>query len=561
MQPLTTTDPSSIGPYRLLGRLGAGGMGRVFLGRSPGGRTVAVKVVRSELAEDTEFRTRFRREVDAARLVGAAWSAPVLDADTESPVPWIATGYIAGPTLADAVSEFGPLPASSVRTLGAGLAEALDAVHRLGLLHRDIKPSNVMLSLDGPVLIDFGVARAMDASGASVTGSGVVVGSPGYMSPEQVLARPLGAASDVFALGAVLAFAATGHGPFSGDSAASLLYKVAHEEPELDGLPEELRDVVESCLAKAPAVRPTPARLAARLAPDGAAALVRQGWLSTPLMAQLGRRVVELLDLEAGPLPALPTGSASYSAPGSGSATGSASGYVATAAGALSGKARGLFGPPPAPLASAGAERSAGPHDAVPESGPGSAPGSAPESVPEPPVRRGRRRLLAGVVVLIAAVAATLVVVLQPHDKPDGTTAGKATVSPTGSATVSPTGRPTGAVPAAFIGTWQGNTVSTNGVPNGLLTVIIKAGRVGENVGESNVNLLGVLNCGGTWKLVTATTDVLVFDSTAGDPGATSGCSKGATAERLTLKDAATVTYTTNDSAAGRPSGDLKKIK
>ncbi|MFI9099961.1 serine/threonine-protein kinase [Streptomyces fildesensis] len=538
MQPLATTDPSSIGPYRLLGRLGAGGMGRVYLGRSPGGRTVAVKVVRSELAEDTEFRTRFRREVDAARLVGAAWSAPVLDADTESPVPWIATGYIAGPTLADAVTEFGPLPPSGVRTLGAGLAEALDAVHRLGLLHRDIKPSNVMLSLDGPVLIDFGVARAMDASGASVTGSGVVVGSPGYMSPEQVLARPLGAASDVFALGAVLAFAATGHGPFSGDSAASLLYKVAHEEPELDGVPTELRDVVESCLAKAPAVRPTPAQLAARLSPDGAAALVRQGWLSRPLMAQLGRHVVELLDLEAAPL---------------------ATRSEVTPAGAHFGSAYGSFGPPPAPSHSFGMEAS-GPRDAVP-----GAPHPGARSAPEPPVRRGRRRLLAAVaVLLVAAVAATVVVLLRPEDKPGGTTGGgpgSSTPSTGAPSSDTNTGAVTGSVPAAFIGTWQGNTVSTNGVPNGVLTVTVKAGRIGEIAADSNVDLLGVLHCGGTWKLVSATTRALVFDSTAGDPGATSGCSPGATAERLTLKNPTTVTYTTNDAAAGHPSGDLKKIK
>lgn len=559
MQPLATTDPSSIGPYRLLGRLGAGGMGRVYLGRSPGGRTVAVKVVRPELAENAEFRTRFRREVAAARLVSAIWSAPVLDADTESPVPWIATGYIAGPTLVQAVDEFGPLPASGVRTLGAGLAEALDALHRLGLLHRDVKPSNVMLSIDGPVLIDFGVARAMDAAGASVTGSGVVVGSPGYMSPEQVLARPLGAASDVFALGAVLAFAATGHGPFSGDSAASLLYKVAHEEPELDGVPHELRDVVESCLAKAPAVRPTPAQLAARLSPDGAAALVRQGWLSRPLMAQLGRHAVELLDLDAAPLSTR-----------SGTSPSGAPGYGAPSSGTPLGSAYGSFGPPSAPSHPFGMEAS-GPRDAVP----GTA-GSGPRHTPEPAAGRGRRRLSAVLsAVLAAAVAVTVVVLVRPDDKPGGAAGGgpgststgtgtgtdAATGTATGTGSATDTGAAVSAVPAAFVGTWQGGTVSDNGVPNGVLTLTVRAGRIGEHVGDGSVDLLGVLHCGGSWKLVSATTKVLVLDSTGGDPGATSGCSPGATAERLTLKNATTLGYTTNDAAAGHPSGDLKKIR
>ncbi|MEV7026880.1 serine/threonine-protein kinase, partial [Kitasatospora sp. NPDC093558] len=237
MQPLLAEDPSVVGSYRLLGRLGAGGMGCVYLGRTAGGRTVAVKVVRPELAADAEFRARFRREVAAARQVGGAWTAPVLDSDTESPEPWVATGYVAGPSLAEAVAQFGPLSEDGVRALVAGLAEALTAIHGLGLIHRDLKPSNVMLSPDGPVLIDFGIARAMDSLATSaLTSTGVVVGSPGYMSPEQVQDRPLGPASDVFQLGAVLAFAATGASPFGADSPAALLYKVAHGEPELGGL-------------------------------------------------------------------------------------------------------------------------------------------------------------------------------------------------------------------------------------------------------------------------------------------------------------------------------------
>ncbi|MFE0463726.1 serine/threonine-protein kinase [Kitasatospora sp. NPDC058965] len=289
-----------MGPYRLLGRLGAGGMGQVYLGRSPGGRTVAVKRVRADLAADAEFLGRFRREVAAARKVGGAWTAPVLDADTESAEPWVATGYVAGPALQDAVAEFGPLDEQGVRALVAGLAEALGAVHGLGLIHRDIKPSNVMLSPQGPVLIDFGIARALDGSGtAGLTQSGYLIGSPGYMSPEQVEGRPLGAASDVFQLGAVLVFAATRRGPFHADSAATLLYLVAHGEPELGSMHGELREIAAACLAKDPTLRPTPAQLAARLAPQGARGLLEQGWLTAPLLAQISRRMAELLDLDA----------------------------------------------------------------------------------------------------------------------------------------------------------------------------------------------------------------------------------------------------------------------
>ncbi|WP_333741705.1 serine/threonine-protein kinase, partial [Streptomyces sp. IBSBF 2806] len=315
MQPLGDDEPTTVGPYRLLGRLGSGGMGRVYLGRSVGGRTVAVKIVHPHLALDEEFRARFRREVEAARRVGGAWTAPVLDADPEAAVPWVATGYVAGPSLAAAVaSGGGPLPEHSVRVLGAGLAEALATVHALGLVHRDVKPSNVLLTVDGPLLIDFGIARAIDGT-ASLTSTGVSVGSPGYMAPEQILGRGASGAADVFSLGAVLAFAATGKPPFPGDSSAALLYRVVHEAPELgspqDALRGELRAVVEACLAKDPTARPAPADISARLAPEGASRLVASGWLPGPLVAQVSRSAVQLLNLEgtgAGAEPGTGTG-------------------------------------------------------------------------------------------------------------------------------------------------------------------------------------------------------------------------------------------------------------
>ncbi|MFB7383741.1 serine/threonine-protein kinase, partial [Kitasatospora purpeofusca] len=302
MQALGSDDPRQVGAYRLLRRLGAGGMGRVYLGRTAGGRTVAVKVVRGELAEDAEFRARFRQEVAAARRVGGTWTAPVLDADTEGAHPWVATGYVAGPALGGAVREYGPLTDPAVRTLGAVLAQALEHVHGLGLVHRDVKPSNVLLTLDGPRLIDFGIARALDAA-TGLTQSGFVVGSPGFMSPEQANGRPVGPPGDVFSLGAVLAYAATGVHPFGeGVSAAVLLYRVVHEEPDLTGLvPGPLRSIVLDCLAKDPAVRPTPRRLRELLDPDGSAVgRLGQGggWLPPALAAAVGRSAVQLLDLE-----------------------------------------------------------------------------------------------------------------------------------------------------------------------------------------------------------------------------------------------------------------------
>lgn len=280
MRPLDVDEPAAVGPYRLLGRLGAGGMGRVYLGRSAGGRTVAVKIVHPHFALDEEFRARFRREIEAARRVGGAWTAPVLDADPDARVPWVATAYAAGPSLTSAVTHGGPLPAHTVRALGAGLGEALAAVHGLGLVHRDVKPSNVLLTLDGPLLIDFGITRAMDGT-ASLTSTGVSVGSPGYMSPEQILGKGVTGAADVFSLGAVLAYAATGEPPFRGDSSAALLYKVVHEPPELgdlgdlggrDGSGDQVRELVAACLDKDPGARPTPAEVARRLAPEGGAA-------------------------------------------------------------------------------------------------------------------------------------------------------------------------------------------------------------------------------------------------------------------------------------------------
>jgi eukaryotic-like serine/threonine-protein kinase len=234
-------------------------MGRVYLGRSPGGRQVAIKVIRPELAEDADFRARFAREVSAARKVSGIFTASVVDADLNGPVPWLATSYIAGPSLADAVATRGPMPESMVLRLAAGLAEGLSAIHAAGVVHRDLKPSNVLLADDGPRLIDFGISRSMETS--ALTQTGTVVGSPGFMSPEQTQGREVGPPSDIFSLGAVLTFAATGEGPFGQGSTVALLYRVVTSEPNTAGLPGGVRLLAEHCLAKDPRQRPTAAQI------------------------------------------------------------------------------------------------------------------------------------------------------------------------------------------------------------------------------------------------------------------------------------------------------------
>jgi Protein kinase domain len=256
-------DPQWVGRYRLLARLGTGGMGRVFLGQSPSGRFVAVKLIRPELADDPGFRRRFAQEVSAARRVSGIFTAPVVDADPDCPQPWLVTAYVAGPSLQDAIEARGPMPVESVLTLAAGLAEGLGAVHAAGVVHRDLKPSNVLLASDGPRIIDFGISRAGDS--AWLTNAGGVVGSPGFMSPEQAEGWLVGPPADIFSLGGVLAYAATGEPPFGAGSATALLYRVVYGTAATGHVPARLRRLVERCLAKDPADRPTTDELLADL--------------------------------------------------------------------------------------------------------------------------------------------------------------------------------------------------------------------------------------------------------------------------------------------------------
>ncbi|MEU9043043.1 MULTISPECIES: serine/threonine-protein kinase [unclassified Kitasatospora] len=250
----------SIGPYRILRKLGAGGMGAVYLATTDSGRPVAVKTVQEQYAADTGFRRRFTQEVAAARAVNGAYTVAVVDADTEADIPWLATEFVAGPSLHEAVARHGALDGTALQVLGAGLVEALAAIHRARTIHRDLKPSNILITRDGPRVIDFGISKP--TADAAPTASGEIIGTPGFMSPEHAAGRDLTPASDLFSLGAVLAFAATGRAPFGEGPPAVLIYRASEEPPDLDGVPQELLGLLLRCLDRDPYRRPAPAELA-----------------------------------------------------------------------------------------------------------------------------------------------------------------------------------------------------------------------------------------------------------------------------------------------------------
>ncbi len=303
-KPLRRWDPERIGPYAVLGRLGAGSMGQVYLGRSTTGRLVAVKTIKPELAEEAGFRTRFAQEVAAARKVSGVFTAAVVEADPDADLPWLATAFVPAPSLSRMVLACGPMPVPAVRWLAAGCAEALESIHGVGLVHRDLKPSNVLVAPDGPRVIDFGVARA--AERMEVTVSRGAVGTPAYMAPEQARdPHQASVASDVYSLGATLLYAATGHAPYQGASVMDVLARLATEEPDLSGLPAELTDLIMACMARVPRVRPTSTAILARLGQFTQAQAgpgEEHAYLPEPAMALIGeyQRSPQLQALESG---------------------------------------------------------------------------------------------------------------------------------------------------------------------------------------------------------------------------------------------------------------------
>src|SRR5215472_7708643 len=281
MELLQPGDPVQVGQYRVVRRLGSGGMGRVYLAQSRGGRPVALKMINPGLTSDPGFARRFAREVEAASKVPHLYTAPVIDADPFGDPPWLATAYVAGPSLQDAMASYGgPLPLAFVRSLGAALAEGLGAIHAAGVVHCDLKPSNVLLASDGPRIIDFGISRAVQATTQT---SSAVIGTPAFMSPEQVNGPRAGPPSDVFSLGSVLTYAATGHPPFSADTLAAMIQAVAFGQPFLGRLPRELRPLIERCLDKDPHQRPTTPQIVSALGPVP----LLQNWLPEPLARKL----------------------------------------------------------------------------------------------------------------------------------------------------------------------------------------------------------------------------------------------------------------------------------
>ncbi|MGW6568273.1 serine/threonine-protein kinase [Streptomyces sp. NPDC054975] len=483
MEPLNAEDPVSIGPFRLLGRLGAGGMGRVFLARSSGGRTVAVKVVHAELAAQDEFRRRFAREVAALEQVGGTGTTPVLGSDTAAEAPWVAVGYVPGPSLRSVVGEeFGPLPPATVRALAAGLARALTHVHTAGLVHRDLKPSNVLLTVDGPRLIDFGIARAVETvTDGGLTSTGALVGSPGFMSPEQVRGEKLTPASDIFCLGSVLVYAATGRSPFgTADSGVhATMFRIANDEPDLTDLPAELAGLVRACLAKDPARRPSAAELVETIT-------VADPWLPADVLARLGRHAARILEAEPSP----------------------------TAAGT--------------------------------EGTPGHGPGDpTPPPAPKAPFTRRRTGLIAAATALVVAAAATVTYVFWP----DPDTGRDEQKNRAGGTTGEVSARPSGIVPAAFLGAWEGVQRGSADHPRETVRIELVQGAANAKA-ATYVQVTDERLCMGRSRLVSADEDKVVLGESDVTTSVPNGRCTPAAHQTLTLRSPDVLEWTSGAAKA-----------
>ncbi|MEV0764477.1 protein kinase [Nocardia sp. NPDC050435] len=552
MQPLGVNDPRRIGDYRILGVLGAGGMGKVYLGRNAGGRTVAVKVIRPDLVGNGEFLARFEREVVAAQRVGGRYTAPVLDADVDANPPWLATGYVAGLPLDDAIQRFGTFGEDTLLVLARGLAEALIAVHDAGVVHRDLKPSNVLLAVDGPKVIDFGIARAVEDTALTTTGK--VIGSPGFMCPEQVTGEAVGPAGDVFALGGVLVFAATGQGPFGGGEAVHMLWRIVYEEPRVDGVPERLRPLIAACLTKDPAARPTPRQILAELGHLGVPA--NGGWLPGPVLHEVSTRAVQLLDLDSGHADPIPDHT-----PPQGQWSG---GYTPA-----QGHWPGNHTPPPGPSRPMtapfseqhAAQRYTSRTDPTQLSPQQQWQGHAAE--PKPKRRVG---LIAGLLVLAILVAAGAFVIGNQLRDNNSDTAGTP-LSPTATAEItterssspSTTSSSTSttssgqSVPKAFLGTWKGT--ASDALVSFEIELTLREGKVGDEVGtSSNTGKLSGQRCTRAERLASAGETQITLTARLTSGG---GCMDDGHNTTVTLNPDGSLQYSTQ-ALAGNMTGTLR---
>ncbi|WP_251094223.1 serine/threonine-protein kinase [Streptomyces sp. Caat 7-52] len=559
MRNLEPGDPPDVGGYPLLARLGAGGMGQVFLSRTPSGRPLALKTVRDEYGDDPDFARRFAREIASSDRVRSPWTVAVVDFSPPERRPqWLATEYVAAPSLAEWVERHGPLPEPALRSLAAELAEALRAVHRAGLAHRDVKPSNVLLARHHPRLIDFGIARAADDTRHTRTGG--VIGSPGYMAPEQITSGLCDEPGDIFALGAVLVYAATGRGPFlhpgEEPSAGPLLYRVVHEDPGLDGVPPSLVPLLRACLDKTPTARPTADRVV-ELAGDGGWTASRPARLEKELVEREEELAAALARAASAHAPE-PTTSAQTSAqtgaPAAGSAGGAAPvGGLASPGGptpvgglASAGGPVPASGPVPAGgvaaagsgggFASVSPPPGFGPAVALPGPTPVPTGAGVPPRVPPRPLdhtRTARPRALgltAGLAGCALAVAAVVALVAK---WPGGGTADKGgdrTGGPSPTATVA-------ALPSSWTGTWEGRGPGSSaaGTSEVTVTLTLHPAARGELVGRqvSRITVAGTgrdVGCTETLRLREVHRDSMVFEaatSTPTDPSLVALCVRG----------------------------------
>ncbi|MFI0896340.1 protein kinase [Streptomyces sp. NPDC020983] len=549
MERLEAGDPRSIGGYPLFARLGAGGMGQVFLARTPAGRPLALKTVRPEFALDPGFGARFAQEIRNADRVRSPWTVAVVDFSPPGSGPqWLATEYVPAPSLADRVAAHGPLPGPAVPALAAELCGALRTVHEAGLAHRDVKPSNVLLAGQRPLLIDFGIARA--AEDTRHTSAGGMIGSPGYMAPEQATAGTAAEPGDLFALASVLVYAATGHGPFQhpGEeiSAPALLYRVVHEEADLDGVPAELLPMVRACLAKDPADRPD-ARAAAELLPGGGAT---GGWPAAlpGLAADLAAREAQTR-AALGAAPAADLGPSPYG-PGTTPYPARPTPYT---------------GPQPPPA------RPAVPHPAVAAPARPHPYGGAPSSpgVPVSPAAPARRRVTGPVLAAAAgvvAVAVVLAVVLSRHPGGgSGGSGGDAGAKGSGSTSSGSSRAAAGAgeLPASWIGTWYGEGPGSDsqGSSSVKVTLTLKGGKQGSTVGRQVSSIpvpdAGVDNgCTEDLRLTGVQGDMMTFEAVTSVPTSRSSdlhCVDGRV-YTLSMTDATHLELAPGSTAPGSPS-------